>query len=84
VRELNLPTAVHCMKGCDVVLQLSKAEIAFLDWLRTNGGEARLSSSVPDIAARLRRANYVTTAPADASRYTLTDEGRLALDLEGF
>jgi hypothetical protein len=44
VRELNLPTAVHCMKGCDVVLQLSKAEIAFLDWLRTNGGEARLSS----------------------------------------
>ena len=67
-----------------MVLRLNEAEIAFLRWLRTNGGVARLSSSEPDIAARLRQANFVTTASADATRYTLTDEGRLALDLEGF
>jgi hypothetical protein len=67
-----------------VVLRLDKTEIAFLRWLRSNGGEGRLSSSEPDIAARLRQANFVTTAPADATRYNLTDEGRLALDLEGY
>jgi hypothetical protein len=65
-----------------VVLRLSKTEIAFLSWLRSNGGEARLSSSEPNISARLRQAKFVTSA--DATRYTLTDEGRLALDLAGY
>jgi hypothetical protein len=65
-----------------VVLRLDKREIAFLRWLRTNGGEAGLSSTEPDISARLRQAKFVTSA--DATRYTLTDEGRLALDLEGY
>jgi len=67
-----------------VVLRLNKTEIAFLRWLRSNGGEARLSSSEPDIAARLRQAKCVTTASGDATRYTLTADGRLALDLEGY
>ena len=68
------------------MLKLTKDEITFLRWLRTNGGQASLSGMIkPGSADRVISAGYIA-AEADAHRpgtvrYTLTDDGREALGL---
>jgi hypothetical protein len=68
------------------VLRLTSQEIAFLRWLRTNGGRGLLRTRAefaqPDW---LIRAGYVNAAPSEEEiPYILTDLGREALALEGF
>ena len=66
------------------MLKLTKDEIAFLRWLRTNGGRGSLSSkSKPGSTDRITSAGYIA-AEADADRpgtmhYILTAHGREAL-----
>jgi len=66
------------------MLKLTKDELAFLRWLRTNGGHANLSEKIkPGSADRITTAGYIV-AEADVYRpgtvrYTLTENGREAL-----
>ena len=66
------------------MLKLTQDEIAFLRWLRTNGGKASLSGKIKaNFADRVIAARYVVSE-ADASRadtvhYTLTEHGHEAL-----
>ena len=68
------------------MLKLTKDEIAFLRWLRTNGGTASLTGKIkPGFTDRGISARYVSTEGdayrPDTVRYTLTEHGREALGL---
>jgi hypothetical protein len=68
------------------MLKLTKDEIAFLRWLRTNGGTAWLSNkSTTDITKRVVGTRYVLAEPdayrPDVVRYVLTEHGLEALGL---
>ena len=66
------------------MLKLTKDEVAFLRWLRTNGGKASLSGKIKaNFADRVIGARYVVSE-ADAHRpdtvdYILTEHGHEAL-----
>jgi hypothetical protein len=66
------------------MLKLTKDEIAFLRWLRTNGGKACLSGKIKaHFANRVIFAGYVASGTdayrPDTVHYTLTEHGREAL-----
>jgi hypothetical protein len=68
------------------VLRPTSQELAFLRWLRTNGGRGLLRTEEQfALADRVIRAGYVTASPSqEETPYTLTDLGREVLALEGF
>ena len=66
------------------MLKLTQNEIAFLRWLRTNGGKASLSGKIKaNFADRVIAARYVVSEAdayrADTVHYTLTEHGHEAL-----
>jgi hypothetical protein len=68
------------------MLKLTKDEIAFLRWLRTNGGTACLSNKMTTgITERVIGTRYVLAEPdahrSDTVRFVLTEHGREALGL---
>ena len=68
------------------MLRLGKDEIAFLRWLRTNGGQGTLSLQIkPSFVERMIAAEYVSTeadaCQADIVRFHLTGNGREVLAL---
>ena len=71
------------------MLKLTRDELAFLRWLRTNGGKASLARSIGlDVTHRILSAGYITSE-TDAVRsepvhYTLTQQGYEALGAHGF
>jgi hypothetical protein len=68
------------------VLRLTSQEIAFLHWLRTNGGRGLLRTREEFAETdRLILAGHVNAAPSEQEiPYILTDLGREVLALEGF
>jgi hypothetical protein len=67
------------------MLKLTKEEIAFLRWLRTNGGTASLSNIPTGFTERVIGTRYVLAEPdayrPGTARYVLTEHGREALGL---
>ena len=65
-------------------MRLTQDELAFLRWLRTNGGKASLSGKIKaNFAGRVIAARYVVSEAdayrADTVHYTLTEHGHEAL-----
>jgi hypothetical protein len=67
--------------------KLSKDELMFLRWLRTNGGKASLpkSPALYDLVQRILATGFVTGAPvySETNHFTLTAQGYEALGLHG-
>jgi hypothetical protein len=70
------------------MLKLTRDELTFLRWLRTNGGKASLARSIGlEVTHRILSAAYITgevdTVGSDSAHYTLTAAGYEALGLYG-
>ena len=70
------------------MLKLSKDELMFLRWLRTNGGKASLpkSPALYDLVQRILATGFVTGEPvvySETNHFTLTAQGYEALGLHG-
>jgi hypothetical protein len=70
------------------MLKLSKDELMFLRWLRTNGGKASLprSPALYDLVQRILAGGLVTEEPvvrSETTHLTLTAQGYEALGLHG-
>jgi hypothetical protein len=69
------------------MVKLSKDELMFLRWLRTNGGKASLPAVIDNLAQRILTSGYITREPAAAHYetilFTLTAQGYEVLSLHG-
>jgi len=70
------------------MVKLTRDELAFLRWLRVNGGQGSLADfSEADLTNRMLSMGYITSGPDTARpkavHFTLTAQGYEALGLHG-
>lgn len=69
------------------MLNLTRDELTFLRWLRTNGGTASLAISEPDLIRRILSAGYITNERdpirIETMHFSLTAQGYEVLGLHG-